>query len=163
MVEHFLTYGIPFHTLARKPKQATMVAKRLPPIYTRRIAEMAGNFRLSHFQQYQEEREAFLDSPFGRVAGRSGGILARLWRQDRDKFQSRFEQVLLGPTPFAEIKSATFNLGPLGCYIDDELSENMIALVCGGYSRSNSERLIRLFRPFTKASHSSRHLKRHAQ
>jgi len=151
MVEHFLTRGVPFHTLTRRPEQTTMTAKCLPPIYGRRIAEIAGNFRLSHFQKYQEEREAFFDSPFGHVAGRSGGILARLWRQDRSKFQRRFEQVLLGPTPFAEIKSATFDLGPAGCYIDDELSDNMIALICGGYSRSDSEHPHLLY-PFTKAT-----------
>jgi len=153
MVEHFLTYGIPFRTLAPRPTQATMSAKRLPPVYARRIAEIAGDFRLSHFQCYQEEREAFFDSPFGRVAGRSGGILARLWRQDQSKFQRRFEQVLLGPTPYAEVKSAVFDFGPAGCYIDDELSDNMIALICGGYSRSDSEHLIPLFYPFTKATH----------
>ena len=78
-----------------------------------------------------------MDSPLGRVAGRSGGILARLWRQDQEKFEGRLEQVLVGPTAYAEIKLAAFDLGPEGCYIDDELTENMMALICGVYSRSN--------------------------
>jgi hypothetical protein len=163
MVEHFLMHGVPFHTLARRPEQTTMTAKRLPPIYGRRIAEIAGNFRLSHFQQYQEEREAFFDSPFGRVAGRSGGILARLWRHDRSKFQRRFEEVLLGPTPYAEVISTTFDLGPAGCYIDDDLSDNMIALICGGYSRPNSEHFVYLLYPFNKATLRLRPLKRLTQ
>ena len=62
MVERFLTYGIPFRTLARRPQQFTS-AKCLPPIYTRPIAHATGDFRLSHFLQYQEERERHFWTP----------------------------------------------------------------------------------------------------
>ena len=58
-------------------------------------------YMMKEFFEYEGNREHFLDSPFGRIADRSGSIVARMWLRDASKLQARIRQVNKGPTDLA--------------------------------------------------------------
>jgi len=88
---------------------------------------------MTHFFDYEKRREEFLDSPYGRIAARSGGIVTRMWRRDTSKFLQRVTEVKFGPTARAFFKGIRVKLENGGEFYDDELTETMDAYICGQY------------------------------
>jgi hypothetical protein len=130
----FLRYGVEFLTLRPfeksdegKPLSLT-VKHRLP------LAPATGTFQLTDYQKYELERESFFDSPAGRIAGCSGGTVARLWRKNTGRFNERVNDINKGPSEEALLGTGVrFFCGPNEEYYDDFLSEVMDAFICGQY------------------------------
>jgi hypothetical protein len=104
------------------------------------FANPDGKYTLADYQQYQDLREQFFNSPFGGIAGRSGGITARLWREDTEKFKQRFHRIMAGPTLYSSLGGYIVNCGADGIYYDDKLTDGMYAVVSGQYAREDSKR-----------------------
>ncbi len=132
MVQQFLLQGIRFYTLAAVPKLTTSQTIILNNLLTLPLVPDSGDFTPSDYFQYEKSREELLDSPNGRIVGRSGGIVARLWRQDPSKFSHRVKGVNYGPTDVALWKGIRVFCGEDEFY-DDLLTETLDGLVCGMY------------------------------
>ena len=79
------------------------------------------------------ERERYFDSPAGRIAGRSGGTVARLWRKNAIRYDERVNDVNLGPSEEALTNGVKVYCGPNYSFYDDYLSQAMDAYICGQY------------------------------
>jgi hypothetical protein len=137
LVKNFLQHGIRFYTLSAVPDRVptgdiTLQRFDLPP------APVHHGYTMTDFYEYEQRREELFDSPYGRIAGRSGGIVARLWRRDQSKFEQRVQEVMVGPTAAALWKGVRVKLGERWFY-DDELTRQMDAYICGQYEPEKSE------------------------
>jgi len=138
LIEKFLENGIRFFTLALvvtpEYEQKTILEARfdvpLEPVHHQ--------YTMTDFYEYEKRREDLFDSPYGRVAGRSGGIVARLWRRDVNKFRHRVEEVNIGPTEVAPWRGIRVQCGDKE-YYDDELSSCMDGYICGQYRARQSK------------------------
>jgi hypothetical protein len=95
-------------------------------------------------------REEFFSSSFGGIAERSGGITARLWREDTKKFKQRFQRIMAGPTLYSSLGGYIVDCGEDVIYYDDKLSDGMYAVISGQYAREDSKRPPRLLLLFLK-------------
>lgn len=138
LVFNFLRYGIPFNTFQRKYVD-TLDNVSFPDFYPMPFAKPDAAYTLDNYQQYHDLREAFFDSSFGGIAGRSGGIVARLWREDRAKFEPRVQRIMAGPTLYSLVGGYVVDCGPDGIYYDDKLTEGMYAVISGQYLRQDSK------------------------
>ena len=111
----------------------------LPP------APVHHSYTMTDFYDYEQRREELLDSPYGRIAGRSGGIVARLWRREQSKFEQRVGEVMVGPTTAALWKGVRVKLGERWFY-DDEMTVRMDAYICGQYEPEKSESSLEIIR-----------------
>ena len=136
LVSNFLRYGIPFHTFHRKYKH-TLEKVSFPEIYSTPCARTEGKYTLDDYELYHDLRERFFDSPTGGIAGRSGGIVARLWRADLTKFERRFQQIMNGPMLYSLLGGYIVDCGPHGIYYDDKLTKGMHSVISGQYERKD--------------------------
>ena len=136
LVSNFLQYGIPFHTFHRKYKHA-LEKVSFPEIYSMPCARTEGKYTLDDYERYHDLRERFLDSPTGGIAGRSGGIVARLWRADLTKFERRFQRIMDGPMLYSLLGGYIVDCGPHGIYYDDKLTIGMNSVISGQYVRQD--------------------------
>jgi len=142
LVSNFLRYGIPFHTFQHKCTLMETPDKFSPPAFhPMPFANPDGKYTLADYQQYQDLREQIFDSPFGGIAGRSGGITARLWREDTKKFKQRFQQIMAGPALYSSLGGYIVDCGADGIYYDDKLTDGMYAVISGHYTREDSKHL----------------------
>ena len=140
LVFNFLRYGIPFHTFQRKYTATETPDKfTLPAFHSMPFANPDGEYTLADYQRYQDLREFFFDSPFGGIAGRSGGIIARLWREDTKEFKQRFQRIMAGPALYSSLGGYIVDCGADGIYYDDKLTDGMYAMISGQYTREDSE------------------------
>ena len=129
----FFRFGIEFFTLRPLDKRdedvslSLVVKNRLP------LIPESGNFQLSDYEKYELEREFFFDSSAGRVAGRSGGTVARLWRKNTSRFNERVNEINKGPSEDALGNGLKVFCGPDEAYYDDYLSKATDAFICGQY------------------------------
>jgi len=132
LVASYLTHGIQFFTLRLVPEEEIM--RPADPEATIRIPSepQGGNYNLTHFFNYEKQREQILDSELGRVIGRSGGYAARLWRRDFTKFKQRMRQVNAGPTDSALWTGVRVSCGGKE-YYDDVLTTHLESVICGEY------------------------------
>jgi len=132
IVFNFLRYGIHFHTLQKngKPITAKFV---LPDLHTTPHAKPSQKYDLDDYYQYQIRREIFFDSPLGGVAGRSGGIFARLWREDTSKFDQRMKRIMAGPTFYSLLGGYVVNCGLHGTFSDNQITHGMAKVIIGMY------------------------------
>ena len=145
LVEFFLLNGAQFYTLAPVPQRKFFpnapdipsrggAASKLSTVgFGLPLEPESKRYTMKEFFEYESNRERFLDSPFGRIAGRSGGIVARMWRRDASKLQARIKQVNKGPTELAIWEGIRVQVGPGEEFYDDELKETTDGFVCGQY------------------------------
>jgi len=119
--EKFLFYGIPFYMLRPKPTLSILLPISLLGLGT-------NSPDLSDYRLYEEFREYLFDSFRGQVAGRSGGIVARLWRQSPSKYPQRAKDILYSDD---QAFAATVNVGSL---YDQVLTETLADAICGCYA-----------------------------
>lgn len=143
LIENFLRLGIRFFTLAPVPEgfQHRQLEHRE---FTLPTAPADHKYTMADFYYYEKRREELLDSPYGRIAGRSGGVVARLWRRDYTKFHHRMEDVCTGPTEAALWKGIRVDLGGRLFY-DDELTSQMDAYISGQYEPMKSKKSCNFF------------------
>jgi hypothetical protein len=149
LIEQFLSHGIRFGTFSPVPDKIPILGSEFQK-YDLPAAPVHHEYTMTDFHEYEKQREEFFDSPFGRIVGRSGGIVARLWRRDTSKFKHRVDEVSFGPTVAALFKGVRVNLGGRYFFDDDsELTERMDAYICGQYKPEKSETHFTfiLFRP----------------
>jgi hypothetical protein len=148
LVDAFLVYGIQFYTLAPVPGHTeSRYFAKAPPIPTssqQRALFPDASFTIplepetmtytgTDFFEYEKRREHLLDSPCGRIAARSGGVVARLWRRDTSKYHQRKKQVMIGPTDLALWKGIRVHCGLDEEFYDDEMLETVDAYISGQY------------------------------
>ena len=97
------------------------------------LAPETGEFLISDYEKYELERERFFDSPGGRIAGRSGGTVARLWRKNTNRFNERVNDVNNGPSEDALVDGVKVYCEPSNTFYDDYLSLAMDSFICGQY------------------------------
>jgi len=138
LVRFFLEHGIQFYTLAPVLSNMSRDSPFLEPCQL--PEEPVGReYTMTDFYEYERRREEFLDSPYGRIASRSGGVVARLWRRDVSKFEQRRREVNLGPTERAFFKGIRVCCGRGEEFYDDELTAVMGAFICGQYKARKSK------------------------
>jgi hypothetical protein len=140
LVKNFLQHGIRFYTLSVVPDRVptsgiTLPHFDLPP------APVHHSYTMTDFYEYEQRREELFDSPYGRIAGRSGGIVARLWRRDQSKFEQRVHEVMVGPTAAALWKGVRVKLGERWFY-DDELTGEWTPTYAGNTSQKKVSPLL---------------------
>ena len=138
LVEFFLENGIQFYMLAPILSKAAEEVKFPEPCQLP-MEPLMKQYTMTHLYEYEKRREEFLDSPYGRIASRSGGVIARLWRRDTSKFRERMHGVNLGPTERAFFKGIRIRCGPDEEFYDDELTDVMESYICGQYLARKSE------------------------
>jgi hypothetical protein len=92
-----------------------------------------GEFLISDYEKYELVREQLFDSPAGRVAGRSGVTVARLWRKNVSRFNERVEDVNRGPSEQALAHGVKVYCGWDRHFYDNYLSSVQEAFICGQY------------------------------
>ena len=110
------------------------------------LAPSTGNFLISDYEKYEVAREVFFDSPTGRVAGRSGGTVARLWRKNTSRFNERVNDILKGPPEEALSDGLKVYCGR-HIYYDDCLPLAKDAFICGQYIARTGNCLIVYYNP----------------
>lgn len=107
------------------------------------LAPETGTFLITDYEKYELEREGFFDSPAGRIAGRSGGTVARLWRKNTSRFNERVNDINKGPSEEALLGTyVKVYCGPNDsdeAYYDDSLSNALDSFICGQYLANKSK------------------------
>ena len=85
-------------------------------------ASERGEYSISDYEIYEKARERLFDSPVGRIAGRSGGTVARLWRKNVARYNERVKEVNKGPTEQALSHGVKVYCGPDKRFYNDYLS-----------------------------------------
>jgi hypothetical protein len=94
---------------------------------------------MSDYHDYELSWERIFDSPDGRIAGRSGGTVERLWRKNVIRFNERVEDVNKGRTEQGLAHGVKVYCGPDKHYYDDYLSSALDSYICRQYLPHDSK------------------------
>ncbi len=133
LLRNFLKYGIEFMTLKALPKNTEPQNKPLSVRHRVPLAPESNKFSLADYEAYELHRERFFDSPDGRVAARTGGTVARLWRKNQKRFTERVDEVAKGPTDLGIQAGVKVYCGDEGVFFDDYLPGELDSYICGQY------------------------------
>lgn len=104
-----------------------------PVDYRLPLAPESGVYSIADYESYEAARELFFESSAGGIAGRSGGMVARLWRKNVRRFNERASKVNQGPSEEALAHGVRVYCSPERVYYDDYLFASLDSYICGQY------------------------------
>lgn len=125
VARYLLLRGSPFATAIKAGSSFVSQHSSLKDALGRRDAVYTPN--AADYAEYETKRDAFLGQARGRAAQLKGGIIWRL-----SKHAVGHDKVLVGPSDEVADNARVFSVGS-DTYVDDDLSEDEMDLICGVY------------------------------